>query len=49
MQNARLNEAQARIKIVGETSITSDMQMIPHLRHKETGTKEPFDESERGD
>ena len=49
MQNARLNEAQARIKIVGETSITSDMQMIPHLQHKETGTKEPFDESERGD
>ena len=49
MQNARLDEAQARIKIVGETSITSDMQMIPHLWQKETGTKEPFDESERED
>ena len=49
MQNARLDEAHARIKIVGETSITSDMQMIPHLWQKETGTKEPLDESERGE
>ena len=49
MQNARLDEAQARIKIVGETSITSDMQMIPHLWQKETGTKEPFDESKSGE
>ena len=47
MQNARLDEAQARIKIVGETSITSDMQMIPHLWQKETGTKEPLDEGEK--
>ena len=31
MQNAGLDEVQARIKIVGETSITSDIQMIPHL------------------
>ena len=30
MQNARLNEAQAEIKI-GEISITSDMQMTPLL------------------
>ena len=33
MQNARLNEAQAEIKI-GEISITSDMQMTPTLWHK---------------
>ena len=31
MRNARLDKAQARIKIVGEISITSDMQMIPPL------------------
>ena len=29
--NARLGEAQAGIKIAGEISITSDMQMISHL------------------
>ena len=28
-QNAELDEAQARIKIVGEILITSDMQMTP--------------------
>ena len=33
MQNARLNEAQAEIKI-GEISITSDMQMAPPLWQK---------------
>ena len=32
MRNAELDEAQARIKIAGEISITSDMQMIPHLK-----------------
>ena len=31
MRNARLNEAQTGIKIVGEISITSDMQITPHL------------------
>ena len=31
MRNARLNEAQAGIKIAGEISITSDMHMIPPL------------------
>ena len=31
MQNARLDEAQTRIKIAGETSITSDVQMTPPL------------------
>ena len=34
MQNAELNESQAGIKIAGEISITSDMQMIPHLWQK---------------
>ena len=34
MQNARLEEAQAAIKIVGEIPIISDMQMIPALWQK---------------
>ena len=34
MQNARLDEAQAGIKIAGRISITSDMQMTPPLWHK---------------
>ena len=33
-QNARLDEAQVGIKIAGEMSITSDMQMTPHLWQK---------------
>ena len=48
MRNAGLEEAQAGIKIVGEISITSDMQMTPPLWQK-VGTKEPLDESERGE
>ena len=34
MRNARLDEAQAGIKISGEISITSDMQMTPPLWQK---------------
>ena len=34
MRNAGQDEAQARIKILGEISITSDMQMIPPLWQK---------------
>ena len=34
MQNARLDEAQAGIKIAGDVSITSDIQMTPTLRQK---------------
>ena len=34
MRNARLDEAQAGIKIAGEISITSDMLMIPPLWQK---------------
>ena len=33
----------------GEISITSDMQMIPHLWQKGRGTKESLDEGERGE
>ena len=33
----------------GEISITSDMQMIPHLQQKAKETKESLDESERGE
>ena len=34
MQNARLDEAQAGIKIAGRISITSDIQIIPPLWKK---------------
>ena len=34
MRNTGLEEAQARIKIAGEISITLDMQMTPHLWQK---------------
>ena len=34
MRNAGLDEAQAGIKILGEISITSDMQMTPPLWQK---------------
>ena len=34
MRNAGLDEAQAGIKIAGEISITSGIQMIPHLWQK---------------
>ena len=47
MRNARLEEAQAGIKIAGEISITSDMQMTSPLWQKAKRTKELLDESER--
>ena len=34
MRNARLDEAQAGIRLLGEISITSDMQMTPPLGQK---------------
>ena len=34
IQNARLEDSQAGIKILGETSTTSDMQMTPPLWQK---------------
>ena len=33
----------------GEISVTSDMQMTPPLWQKRRGTKEPLNESERGE
>ena len=35
-------------KLLGEISVTSDMQVTPHLWQKRR-TKEPLDESERGE
>ena len=49
MRNAGLEEAQAGIKLPGEISMTSDMQITPPLRRKQRGTKEPLDEAERGE
>ena len=34
-------------RLLGEISITSDMQMTPPYGRKQTGTKEPLDEGER--
>ena len=47
MRNIRLDKAQAGIKISGEISIISDMQMTPPLWQKVKGTDEPLDECER--
>ena len=49
MQNARLDEAQAGIKIAGKISKTLDMQMTPPYGRKQRRTKESLDESERGE
>ena len=49
MQNARLDKAQSGIKTAGVISITSDTQMTPPYGRKRRGTKEPLDESERGE
>ena len=35
-------------RLLGEISITSDMQMTPPLWQKAKGTKEPTDEGEKG-
>ena len=34
MQNARLNEAELKARLLGEISVTSDMQMTPPLWQK---------------
>ena len=47
MSNAGLEEAQAGIRLLGEISITSDMQMTPPFVRKCKRTKEPPDESEK--
>ena len=36
-------------RLPGEISITADMQMIPSLRQKARGTKEPLDKGETGE
>ena len=36
-------------RMLGEISITSDIQMIQHYGRKQRRTKEPLDESERGE
>ena len=37
------------LRLQGEMPITSDMQMTPPLSRKQRGTKQPLDESERGE
>ena len=37
------------LRLPGEISTTSDMQMTPPLWQKQRGTEEPLDESERGE
>ena len=37
------------LRLPGEISINSEMQMIPPLWKKARGTKEPLDEGERGE
>ena len=49
MRNARLDEAQAGIKIARRNNKTSDIQMIPPYGRKLRGTKEPLEEGERGE
>jgi len=48
MQYVWLNESQAGIKIAGRNINNSDMQ-TPQIWHKVRETKEPLDESERGE
>ena len=36
-------------RLQGEIPITSDVQMTPTSTRKQRGTKEPFDEGERGE
>ena len=49
MRNAGLEEAQAGIKIAGRNINNLRYQMTPPLWQKVKKTKEPLDESERGE
>ena len=49
MRNTGLDEARLESKLQGEISITSDMQVTCPYGRKRRGTKEPLDESERGE
>ena len=48
MRSAGLDNHKLESKFPQEISIISDMQMTPSLWQEWTGTKEPLDESERG-
>ena len=49
MRNAGLDETQAGIKIAGKNINNLRYAMIPHLMAKKLRTKEPLDESEKGE
>ena len=49
LRNAGLDEHKLESRLQGEISVTSDMQMTPPLWQKRRGTKEPLNESERGE
>ena len=49
MLDAGLEEAQAESRLLGEISITSDMQMTPPLWQKVKRTQKPLGESESGE
>ena len=52
LKNANLDKSQAHklvSRLPGEISATSDMQVIPLQYRRQRGTKEPFDEGERGE
>ena len=49
MQNAGLYEAWLESRLLGEISITSDMEMTPPLWPNVKKNKEPLDESEKGE
>ena len=48
MRNAGLDEAWLESRLLGEISVTSDMQGTHPYGRKRRRTKEPLDESERG-
>ena len=47
MWHASMDEAQLESRLLGEISITSDMQMTPLLRQEARETKEPLDKGEK--
>ena len=49
MSNAGLEKAKLESRLPGEISITSDIQMTQALWQKVRRSKEPLDESERGE
>ena len=49
MLNVGLDKHKLASRLPGEISITSDMQMTLSLGRRQSGIKEPCDESERGE